>query len=226
MLWCCAGGKKSRGEETEIDDTPTERPTKNQPHLNQGELSFLCADLKFGRVDAGDVARLLDARADPNAVDHCSNCALMYTAKVESKELEEQFVDSTILLLERKAQADVTGWCDSTPLHSAAQCGHTKTLELLIHAKASLERQDSNQQRALHMAAVCGYLGIVDLLLGNGADVNAVNKDGFTALQVAASSGRPDVVELLLERGAAVDAKSKTGTTAQLRMSYEALRAA
>ena len=196
MLWCCAGGK-SRGEESEIDDTPTERPTKNQPHLNQGELSFLCADLKFGRVGAGDVARLLDARADPNAVDHCSNCALMYTAKVESKELEEQFVDSTILLLERKAQADVTGWCDSTPLHSAAQCGHTKTLELLIHAKASLERQDSNQQRALHMAAVCGFVPAIHLLLISNADPSPKDGQGHTALDLAVEHGNQDAVELL-----------------------------
>jgi ankyrin repeat protein len=198
-MWCCARSKSRDDEDTE--ERPSEQANVGAPKADVGapdeQLAVMCADLKFGRVDTGAVARLLDGRADPNGRDMANNCALHYTCKVSSKDLEDIFVDATSLLLERKADADVQGWCDSTPLHMAASSGHAKIIELLVQHKASLEREDSNQHRPLHMAAVAGLVPALHLLLVSNADSMATDSRDRTALDLATENNNQAAVALL-----------------------------
>jgi len=100
-----------------------------------------------------------------------------------------------------------------TPLHRAAQNGHTDVAKWLLGNKAEIDAKNAIGQTPLHAAAFGGYRDLVELLLTNKADVNARSYRGYTALHLAASKGYIDVVEVLLAYGANVNAKSNLGVT-------------
>ena len=107
------------------------------------------------------------------------------------------------------------GW---TPLHSAAQQGHTSAVALLLEKGANVDARTRYRWTPLHNAAFYGYTDIaVLLLLGKGkggSNVNAKNHDGQTALHLAAERGHTEVAALLLEQeGVSVDAKNNKGRT-------------
>ena len=61
----------------------------------------------------------------------------------------------------------------TTPLHLAAQQGHSSVIGLMLSKHESLLSVVDNRGRtALHMAAANGHTSLVTLLIGQGADVN------------------------------------------------------
>ena len=64
-----------------------------------------------------------------------------------------------------------------TPLHHAANCGHTGIVKQLLKKGASVEAIDTNGNTPLHLAAQSGNTGIVELLLTNGASIEALNDE-------------------------------------------------
>lgn len=65
----------------------------------------------------------------------------------------------------------------TTPMHYAAEGGHTIAAGLLISRSAELLfRQDKHGQTCLHSAATQGHSHMITMLLGQGAEVNAVDK--------------------------------------------------
>jgi hypothetical protein len=75
----------------------------------------------------------------------------------------------------------------NTPLHLAANNGHTDIVHHLVTAKAeTLHRVNQRGDTALHLAAKNGHTSVVRLLLKHGAQVNEQNSRGETPLHLAA----------------------------------------
>eukprot|EP00913_Durusdinium_trenchii_P027140 g25466.t2 len=100
------------------------------------------------------------------------------------------------------------------PLHLAAWCGRTETVNHLVFtAKADLSCRDEHRRCPLALAAWEGHSEVVKLLVDAQAEVNDQDKDGDTALHLAAMSGHNDVVKLLVDRKAFLSVKNEEGST-------------
>ncbi|XP_019859935.1 PREDICTED: ankyrin repeat domain-containing protein 50-like, partial [Amphimedon queenslandica] len=107
------------------------------------------------------------------------------------------------LLLEYKADVNVTDENELTPLCNASIPGHTEIVKLLLeHGVANVDHTDKDNDTPLGMACVKGSTQVVELLLKHGANVNHINKQIRTPLVMACIAGHTEIVELLLEHGA------------------------
>lgn len=102
-----------------------------------------------------------------------------------------------------------TDWLGTSPLHFAAQYGHTETAEVLLRAGISRDARTKVDRTPLHIAAQEGHLSIVTLLIIHGADIDARDMLKMTPLHWAVERGHIDVVECLLTNGADVNMLSK-----------------
>lgn len=78
-----------------------------------------------------------------------------------------------------------------TPLHFAAQHGHTDVVEVLLKAKGiNINAVDDGYgDTPLHFAALYVYTPEIRFVLENRANVNTQDKDGNTLLHLAALHG-------------------------------------
>ncbi|CAG0904062.1 unnamed protein product, partial [Cyprideis torosa] len=100
-----------------------------------------------------------------------------------------------------------------TPLHFAADGGHTSSVACLLEMGAAVEAEEKEKWRPLHVACDKGHTPCVELLLRAGADINARIRDGQTPLHLCSLRGHRAVVLLLLGRGAEVDCREEGGRT-------------
>jgi hypothetical protein len=103
------------------------------------------------------------------------------------------------------------GGTGQVALHYAAENGHSRVVELLLKAGASVAVRDFHGQTPLHAAASGGHLAVVRLLLEHGAELDARGRFGRTPLHAALA--HPPVVSLLLDLGAEVDVPDKKERT-------------
>jgi ankyrin repeat protein len=106
------------------------------------------------------------------------------------------------LLLERKANANIPDFSNSTALSIAAEEGHEYIVELLLscqHFPVDINIRDNHGDTALHRAAYAGNDNIVIKLLKAGADKSLLNKDNMTAEKCARSQGHGSVIKILLD---------------------------
>ena len=102
---------------------------------------------------------------------------------------------------------------DFTAVHLAAQYGHARVVELLLHFKQTgacdvdfidpKKANDDNSKKTntpLMLAVRYGHTEVVKLLLSNDADVNRGDSRGWHSLHRAANAGHTELVELLLEK--------------------------
>ncbi|CAG0900650.1 unnamed protein product [Cyprideis torosa] len=109
-----------------------------------------------------------------------------------------------------------------TPLHFAADDGHTSSVACLLEMGAPVEAAEKKRKaRPLHLACISGHTPCVDLLLNAGADINARTRSGLTPLHLCSMEGHRAVVLLLLGRGADVDCRDEGGMTPLLRACFE-----
>lgn len=149
------------------------------------------------------VELLIMARADVNRESKDGWSPLTIAAVEGRPQMVRQLLD---------AGAKCEGASDLTPLMAAAFRGDKKTVNMLLKAKADVNRVSAtNKKTPLMYAASKGHAEIVELLIAAGADINHREKEeeihlSYTALSEAAAGGHEDVVKLLLEHGAASSA--------------------
>lgn len=106
-----------------------------------------------------------------------------------------------------------TDWLGASPLHFAAQFGHSETIEVLLRAGVSRDTRTKVDRTPLHVAAQEGHLDIVNLLVMHGADIDAKDLLRMTPLHWAVERGFVDIVQSLLTNGADPDSENKFDKT-------------
>jgi len=100
------------------------------------------------------------------------------------------------------------------PLHVAARCGSTETMELLVTHGANLGLVDGRGRTCLHCSAQAGQVLCLTFALDSGADeyLEVLSNDGFTPLHVAVRANKTECVKILLQAGADVSAETAGGS--------------
>ena len=132
------------------------------------------------------------------------------------------------LLRRNGADVDVRGVRRRTPLHSAARCGDSEMVRVLLNYKADVHAWTDLGWTPIHYVSlgfpistipnICQSLpDVARLLLEHGADVNAQvtgsDSSGRTPLHLTMLFNRADVIRVLLAHGANVDAEDSEGRT-------------
>jgi len=104
-----------------------------------------------------------------------------------------------------------------TALHHAVASGSAKCLEILLIARACIDKQDSNGHTALHLAARCGDFECLRLLLHSGASKDIQDKTGCTPLMLAAEHRNDHCLQQLIQAGADINVKDTNGQTALMK---------
>lgn|GEM_PF-2795069 len=159
-----------------------------------------------------DVLKMLvEAGADPNAVDKNGNPPLFTFAEVAD-------LESIQYLLRNGADPLAINKAKQNALHRSAQLPHilgglvstdansaqrTRLAQLLVAKGVDVNAIDISNQTPLHfaLAATAGVF-YAEWLIENGADVNHADEDGTTALHRAVLLRNTELVANLLERGA------------------------
>ncbi|CAJ1034812.1 Ankyrin repeats (3 copies)/Ankyrin repeats (many copies)/Ankyrin repeat, putative [Leishmania lindenbergi] len=90
--------------------------------------------------------------------------------------------------------ADREGW---TPLHYAADRGHTQVAAALLDEGASVNARDTAKRTPMHLAALSGRADVVAMLLRNGASKTAKNVAGMTPVDCAKEADQAAVIAQL-----------------------------
>ncbi|XP_011540535.2 espin isoform X3 [Homo sapiens] len=101
-----------------------------------------------------------------------------------------------------------------TPLHAAAQMGHSPVIVWLVSCTdVSLSEQDKDGATAMHFAASRGHTKVLSWLLLHGGEISA-DLWGGTPLHDAAENGELECCQILVVNGAELDVRDRDGYTA------------
>ena len=73
----------------------------------------------------------------------------------------------------------------TSPLHFAAQNGHSETAKILLTAGISRDTRTKVERTPLHLAAQEGHMDVVNVLVGAGSDIDAQDLLKMTPLHWA-----------------------------------------
>uniref|UniRef100_A0A8C9VUU0 Ankyrin repeat and sterile alpha motif domain containing 1A n=1 Tax=Scleropages formosus TaxID=113540 RepID=A0A8C9VUU0_SCLFO len=101
---------------------------------------------------------------------------------------------------------------NETPLHCAAQYGHTEVVRLLLEELTDPTMRNSKLETPLDLAALYGRLEVVKLLLAAHPNLLSCNTKRHTPLHLAARNGHLAVVEVLLDAGMDINYETENGS--------------
>lgn len=90
---------------------------------------------------------------------------------------------------------------NETPLHCAAQYGHSRVVRLLLEELTDPTMRNNKFETPLDLAALYGRLEVVKLLLSAHPNLLSCNTKKHTPLHLASRNGHLSVVEVLLDAG-------------------------
>lgn len=119
------------------------------------------------------------------------------------------------LLLEKKANMNLTDKQGNTALHIAAEQGHRKIIRTLLHNRMNSRTANEQGLTALQLAVGTRHdEAIVPLLIKSRFDMDVQNTiTGNTALHYAIEFRRPRILQFLLEKGASTNILNRSGMT-------------
>jgi ankyrin repeat protein len=104
----------------------------------------------------------------------------------------------TKALLEVGANPD--GFLDQIPLVNATLAGNVGIVQLLVSAKATLDKPDENTYTALMYAVAAQKVEIVEILINAGANPDSQTYDNDTASKIAQKVGSQKILDILASR--------------------------
>ncbi|XP_042568581.1 ankyrin repeat and SAM domain-containing protein 1A-like isoform X4 [Cyprinus carpio] len=101
---------------------------------------------------------------------------------------------------------------NETPLHCAAQYGHTEVVQLLLEELTDPTMRNNKFETPLDLAALYGRLEVVKLLLSAHPNLLSSNTKKHTPLHLASRNGHLPVVEVLLAAGVDLNYQTEKGS--------------
>uniref|UniRef100_A0A671Y574 Ankyrin repeat and sterile alpha motif domain containing 1A n=1 Tax=Sparus aurata TaxID=8175 RepID=A0A671Y574_SPAAU len=101
---------------------------------------------------------------------------------------------------------------NETPLHCAAQYGHTGVVRLLLEELTDPTMRNNKFETPLDLAALYGRLEVVKLLLTAHPNLLSCNTKKHTPLHLASRNGHLSVVEVLLDAGMDINYETEKGS--------------
>nr|XP_046221573.1 ankyrin repeat and SAM domain-containing protein 1A-like isoform X4 [Oncorhynchus gorbuscha] len=101
---------------------------------------------------------------------------------------------------------------NETPLHCAAQYGHTQVVRLLLEELTDPTMRNNKFETPLDLAALYGRLEVVKLLLTAHPNLLSCNTKKHTPLHLASRNGHLAVVEVLLAAGMDINYETEKGS--------------
>ncbi|XP_062618896.1 uncharacterized protein LOC134280501 [Saccostrea cucullata] len=126
------------------------------------------------------------------------------------KATEKGYLDIVELLIEQKAEVNLTDNKKFTPLYQSVEKGFISVVKVLIENGANVnENYERKKKNAtpLHIATINGFTDIAELLIIHKAEVNLTDHEKVTPLYHAVKRGNLQLVEVLVENGATVNEK-------------------
>ncbi|XP_059094121.1 ankyrin-1-like [Tigriopus californicus] len=114
---------------------------------------------------------------------------------------------------------------DRTPIHLAAERGHTATVEFLAEKfKANVYDRARDGSTLMHLAALHGHSDTAMVLFKKGVPLLMPNRYGARGIHTAAMHGHVSVISTLIQKGEDVDCTTNDNYTA-LHLAVEAGKA-
>ncbi|XP_056129280.1 ankyrin repeat and SAM domain-containing protein 1A-like [Lampris incognitus] len=101
---------------------------------------------------------------------------------------------------------------NETPLHCAAQYGHSEVVRLLLEELTDPTMRNNKFETPLDLAALYGRLEVVKLLLSAHPNLLSCNTKKHTPLHLASRNGHLSVVEVLLDAGMDINYETEKGS--------------
>lgn len=170
--------------------------------LGDASLDQEAFRVAFERDRPHVLALLLEAGADPDALEEDGSTPLMTCAR-------QGRLDLARTLLDAGAEKDHQDHAGKSPLMHAAEAGQAAAVALLLERGADPDLVTPHEDAALHLAARGGHAAVVERLAGRVRDVNAQGQGGKSALAAAEAAGHTSVVSVLTRRGASLAGDTK-----------------
>ncbi|XP_030623315.1 ankyrin repeat and SAM domain-containing protein 1A [Chanos chanos] len=101
---------------------------------------------------------------------------------------------------------------NETPLHCAAQYGHSEVVRLLLEELTDPTMRNNKFETPLDLAALYGRLEVVNLLLRAHPNLLSCNTKKHTPLHLASRNGHLSVVQVLLDAGMDINYQTEKGS--------------
>jgi len=146
------------------------------------------------------VGLLLDAKANPNAVDENGQTTLHLAAKGNSQHVVKEWIS-------RNHPTEMLNKNGYTALMVAAEHNGVASIQMLLQGGAKVGVVNKEGKTALFLAAEKGHAGALQALIDGGAEVNTwcSGNGGKTALFAAAESKNDAAFDTLMKGGASMD---------------------